>query len=124
MEAKNRVCPGCDGENDFNLDRRAFLKTVGVTAAAAAGGLPLFATPKVQAAPTRNSPAETAVKVRGDFYTKEQQSRAKRKSLAGRRSLLEHLEGLSHSGQARNAISATRRSSARRAPPAAWTAIP
>jgi hypothetical protein len=56
MEAKNRVCPDCDGENDFNLDRRAFLKTVGVTAAAAAGGLPLFATPKVQAAPTRNNP--------------------------------------------------------------------
>jgi hypothetical protein len=31
---------------------------------------------------------------------------------------------LSHSGQARNAIAATRRSSARLAPPTAWTAIP
>jgi Protein of unknown function (DUF3500) len=75
MEAKKPVCPDCEGDNDFNLDRRTFLKTVGVTAAATAGGLPLFATPKLHAAPTRNSPAETAVKVLFDKLTDDQKKK-------------------------------------------------
>jgi hypothetical protein len=37
---------------------------------------------------------------------------------------LPRFDSLCHSGQARNAIAATRRSSARLAPPTAWTAIP
>src|SRR5436309_3196524 len=75
MEAKKRVCPDCSGENDFNLDRRTFLKAVGVSAAVTAGGLPLFATPKLHAAPTRNSPAETAVKVLFDKLTDDQKKK-------------------------------------------------
>ena len=58
---KKRVCPDCEAENDLGLDRREFLTTVGVTAAAAA--LPLWATPRVHAAATPSSPAETAVKI-------------------------------------------------------------
>jgi hypothetical protein len=66
--AKNR-CPNCDGD----LDRRGFLRTVGATAAAAAAGtLPLFATPKVQAAPKTTSAAETGVKALYDSLTDEQ----------------------------------------------------
>ena len=75
MEAKKRMCPDCEGEIDLGLDRRTFLKTVGLTAAATAGGLPLFATPRLQAAPTRNSPAETAVKVLFDKLTDDQKKK-------------------------------------------------
>jgi hypothetical protein len=47
---------------DMPLERRDFLRTVGVgAAAAAAGSLPVFAVPRVQAAPTPSSTAETAV---------------------------------------------------------------
>src|SRR5262245_33091376 len=55
------------------LDRRAFLKAVGVTAATAAGAVPLlWATPKAHAAPTVRSAAETAVKALYDSLTDEQ----------------------------------------------------
>lgn len=58
-------CPDCD--------RRDFLRTVGGAAAAvAAGGIPLFATPKATAAPTPKSAAETAVKGLYDSLTETQ----------------------------------------------------
>ena len=72
MEPNKRVCPDCEAENDVGLNRRDFLKTVGVTAAATTAGLPLWATPKVNAAPTPNSAAETAVKVLYDKLSDEQ----------------------------------------------------
>jgi hypothetical protein len=59
MEKRNLVCPDCEGDG---LGRRDFLRTVGVTAAAATAGVPLWATPRVHAAPTPQSAAETAVK--------------------------------------------------------------
>lgn len=63
MEPKKVTCPDCDAPENTELDRRLFLKTVGGTAAAvASAGLPLFATPKVHAAPTPDCPAETMVK--------------------------------------------------------------
>jgi hypothetical protein len=61
MEKKTKVCPVCE-DTEAGFDRREFLTTVGVTAAVATAGLPLFATPKVQAAPSAKSAAETAVK--------------------------------------------------------------
>ncbi len=64
MDPKPRkTCPDCQAADALDVDRRDFLKTVGVTAAAAAAGsLPLWATPRaVQAAPTPRSTAETAV---------------------------------------------------------------
>ncbi len=67
MDKHDRECPDCsDG-----LDRRRFLLTAGATAAAVAG-LPLFAVPKVVAAATPSSPAETAVKALYDMLTDEQ----------------------------------------------------
>lgn len=69
---KKKVCPDCDS-TEGNLDRRDFLRTVGVTAAAASTvGLPLFATARAVAAPSKNSPAETAVKALYDTLTDEQ----------------------------------------------------
>jgi len=68
---KNKVCPDCDA-NDGNLDRRDFLRTVGVTAAASTVGLPLFATAKEAVVPSKGSPAETAVKALYDTLTDEQ----------------------------------------------------
>ena len=62
MNPKKKVCPDCEAVEGISLERRDFLKTVGVGAAAAAtGSLPLFAVPKAQAAPTPRSTAETAV---------------------------------------------------------------
>jgi hypothetical protein len=62
------ICPDCDG-----LDRRDFLRTLGVTAAVTAtGSLPLFAVPRAGAAPTPKSQAETAVKVLYDSLKEEQ----------------------------------------------------
>jgi hypothetical protein len=72
METKKPVCPICDGDEGMNLDRRDFLRTVGVTAATAAAGVPLWATPIAQAAPTPTSAAETAVKVLYDSLTDPQ----------------------------------------------------
>ena len=72
MEPKKIVCPDCEAA-EGGLDRRQFLRTVGVTAAAATtAGLPLWATPKVTAAPTPSSAAETAVKGLYDSLTDEQ----------------------------------------------------
>jgi hypothetical protein len=68
-----KVCPDCEATN---LDRRDFLRTVGVTAAAvSAAGLPLFAVPKAHAAPSKTSIAETAVKALYDTLTEEQKKK-------------------------------------------------
>lgn len=73
MEPTPRPCPDCDGDWSLNVDRRDFLRTVSVSAATtAAAGLPLFATPRVAAAPTPSSAAETAVKALYDSLTDEQ----------------------------------------------------
>ena len=70
---KRRACPDCENES-LPVDRRQFLTTVGV--AAAAGALPLWATPKVIAAPpTPKSAAETAVKGLFDSLTPEQKQK-------------------------------------------------
>jgi hypothetical protein len=60
-------CPDCDA-ND--IDRRLFLRVAGVTAASAS--LPLFATARAVAAPTRKSTAETAVKALYETLTDDQ----------------------------------------------------
>lgn len=71
MTRKNNVCPDCDGSAE--LGRREFLKAVGTTAATvAAAGVPLWAVPRATAAPTRTSPAETAVKGLYESLTDEQ----------------------------------------------------
>ena len=73
MDKKHRECPDCSGESAAQFDRRQFLTTAaGVAAAAAAGGLPLFAVPKASAAPTPSSPAETGVKALYDLLTDDQ----------------------------------------------------
>jgi hypothetical protein len=69
MENNKVACPGCD-ESDAALDRRDFLRAVGVTTAAAAAGL--WAVPRAHAAPTPKSAAETAVKALYDKLTAEQ----------------------------------------------------
>jgi hypothetical protein len=72
MEPNKHHCPDCDGA-EGGLNRRQFIKTVGVSAAAAAaGGLPLFATPRVHAAATPKSVAETAVKTLYDTLSEQQ----------------------------------------------------
>jgi hypothetical protein len=70
MDKRNDTCPDCDG----GLDRRDFLRTMGVTAAAAAatGGLTVWATPRASAAPTPSSAAETAAKELYETLTDEQ----------------------------------------------------
>jgi hypothetical protein len=72
MKKQKTTCPVCDGEEDFGLARRDFLKTAGTTAAVAAVGVPLFATARALAAPTPHSAAETAVKVLFDSLTDAQ----------------------------------------------------
>ncbi len=64
-----KPCPDC---GEFDLSRRQFLRASAVAATAAAGGLPLFATPKAAAAPTKTSAAETAVKALYDSLTDQQ----------------------------------------------------
>jgi hypothetical protein len=63
MESKKRVCPDCAAEANESLDRRDFIKAVGVGVAATAGvGVPVWATPRAAAAaPSPQSAAETAV---------------------------------------------------------------
>jgi hypothetical protein len=74
MDRKKTVCPDCDSTPDF--DRREFLKSVGATAAGvAAAGLPLFAVPRAQAAPSPTSAAETAVKGLYDTLTEDQKKK-------------------------------------------------
>lgn len=65
---KTKPCPDCEA-TDVNLDRRDFLRTVGATAAASTVGLPLFATAKEAAAPSKSSTAETTVKTLYDTLT-------------------------------------------------------
>jgi Protein of unknown function (DUF3500)/TAT (twin-arginine translocation) pathway signal sequence len=68
MDRPAKSCPDCDSPD---LDRRRFLRTA--TAAAAAAGLPLWATPKLVAdPPTPTSAAETAVKALFDTLTDAQ----------------------------------------------------
>lgn len=70
MENRKVVCPDCD-EGGINLNRRDFLRTAGVTTAAAAAGL--WAVPRAAAAEaTRTSAAETAVKALYDTLTPKQ----------------------------------------------------
>lgn len=69
---KKKVCPDCD-VMEGSVDRRDFLRSVGATAAAtAASGVPLFATARAVAAPSPNSPAETAVKALYDSLNDQQ----------------------------------------------------
>jgi hypothetical protein len=76
MEQKKVVSPDCDLGIADDFNRRDFLKTVSTTAAAAAtGGLTLWAEPKVQAAPTPSSAAETAVKALYETLTDEQRKK-------------------------------------------------
>jgi hypothetical protein len=71
MENKKQVvCPDCEA-GELGFDRREFLRTVGATAAAAATA-GVWATAKVQAAPTPQSAAETAVKALYDSLSEEQ----------------------------------------------------
>jgi hypothetical protein len=63
-------CPDCDG-----LTRRDFIRTVGGAAVvAAAGSLPLFATPIARAAAPEPGGAETLVKTLYDSLTEKQRS--------------------------------------------------
>src|SRR5262249_62074969 len=62
-----------DANFDLDLDRRHFLRTVGVTAAVAS--VPVWATPKADAAPSPTSAAETAVKGLYDALTEEQRKK-------------------------------------------------
>ncbi len=70
---KKKVCPDCEA-SDASVARRDFLRTVGASAALASTvGLPLFATARsAAAAPSKSSPAETAVKALYDTLTDEQ----------------------------------------------------
>jgi hypothetical protein len=74
MEPKVKVCPVCEGEEDFAVDRRDFLKTAAAgVAAASAGGLILpQALPTAQAAPTVRSAAEQAVIALYETFTDQQ----------------------------------------------------
>src|SRR5260370_26482470 len=76
MEPKSVVCPDCDAGDESELGRlgrRDFFKSVGTTAAVAATtGLPVWATPKGTAAPTKTSVAETAVKALYETLTDDQ----------------------------------------------------
>ncbi len=58
QDRTHRICPDCEAENADGLDRRRFLRSV----AAATVGSTLWAVPRVTAAPTPNSAAETTVK--------------------------------------------------------------
>jgi hypothetical protein len=59
-QPKQPACPDC--QDNFNVDRRDFLRSTVVGLGAAALSAPLIATPRLAAAPTRTSAAETAVK--------------------------------------------------------------
>lgn len=68
MNPNDRPCPDCD--SNFELSRRQFLRT-SAAAAIAAGGLPLLG----NAAPTKTSKAETAVKALYDTLTPDQKKK-------------------------------------------------
>jgi hypothetical protein len=67
MKRRNQACPDC---TEGGIDRREFFRVAGVAAAAAA--VPLAAVPRVVAAPSVNSAAETAVKGLYETLTDEQ----------------------------------------------------
>ena len=70
MDRTDRPCPDCTPDAD-RVSRRQFFRTS--AALAAAGSLPVFATPKAaSAAPTKTSVAETAVKALYDTLTPAQ----------------------------------------------------
>jgi hypothetical protein len=73
IDKRKRICPDCGDAAEAGIERRDFLKGLGVAAAAAiTGGIPLFAEPRVFAAPTPKSTAETAVKALYDSLTSDQ----------------------------------------------------
>ena len=73
MDRSPMICPDCEGDGDFDLDRREFLRVIGTSAAAAAtASLPVWAVPRAEAAPSPSSAAETAVKGLYDTLTDAQ----------------------------------------------------
>src|SRR4051812_24362311 len=68
MDKQHEDCPDCTAE--AGVDRRDFLRTLGMTAAGLS--LPLFATARAVAAPSSQSAAETAVKGLYDVLTDDQ----------------------------------------------------
>jgi len=74
VDKKKVQCPDCDAAPEAAPDRREFLKTASLTAAtaAASAALPLWAVPRVRAAATPQSAAETAVKALYDSLTDKQ----------------------------------------------------
>lgn len=71
-QSKKRICPDCEADS-LDLDRRSFLKNVTAAAtAAASGGITLWATPRIEAAPSPKSAAETAVKALYDTLSEAQ----------------------------------------------------
>lgn len=73
QRAKNRVCPDCEAGEGLEFDRRDFLRTAAVTAAAAAGAAPIhWAVPRAYANPTPKGKAETLVKTLFDNLTEAQ----------------------------------------------------
>jgi len=71
MAGKKIVCPDCEGIEIASVDRRRFLTGV-AAAAASTSALTVFATPRLMAAPTPESAAETAVKGLYEALTDEQ----------------------------------------------------
>lgn len=71
MTPSDRPCPDCDATP---VSRRQFLRT-SATAAVTVGALPLFATPKAQAAPKPDSQAETLVKKLYDTLNDDQKKK-------------------------------------------------
>src|SRR5262249_51813765 len=73
MEEKKPIsCPDCEEGFSFNFSRRDFLRTTLLRAAAAGLGVPLFAVPRADGAPTRKSAAETAVRALYESLTDDQ----------------------------------------------------
>ena len=73
LQGKKIVCPDCESMKSDGLDRRDFLKTVTAAAtAAAAGGVTLWPVPRVSAAPSPSSKAETVVKALYETLTDAQ----------------------------------------------------
>jgi hypothetical protein len=73
MDQEAVSCPDCESADDAGLDRRGFLKSATTaTVAAAASGLPLWAVPRSEAAPSPTSAAETGVKALYESLTPDQ----------------------------------------------------
>jgi hypothetical protein len=69
---KKIVCPDCGDVVETGVDRRDFLRSMAASAAAVAAGSSLWAVPRVTAAPSASSPAESLVKVLYEKLTPEQ----------------------------------------------------